>query len=200
VKRVLVAIQTLLARVRMQLRHSEMASSLRAIPAPRESAVGMGMDVTHQQAQGDQQGQNAAMLRIASKVARLGGWTLELPQRTLSWSDENCAIHEVPAGYRPTFEEGLGLYPPEHRAEVLRHVQACERDGTPYDRLGVECGLHVCGDLKPALRHVVAVPAAVEPSSFYLLHSRRRNPAFLHQSSDGGAVDFGPTGSSQTLA
>jgi PAS domain S-box-containing protein len=99
------SVQTLLARVRMLLRHRE----------------------------GGPQEQNAAMLRIACKVARLGGWTLELPQRTLSWSDENCAIHEVPAGYLPTFEEGIGLFAPEHRAEVLRRVQACERDGTPYD-------------------------------------------------------------------
>jgi PAS domain S-box-containing protein len=106
------SVQTLLARVRMQLRL---------------------MDVTHQQAQDETQSQNATMLRIASRVARLGGWTLDLPQRTLSWSDENCAIHDVPAGYRPTFQEGLGLFAPEHRAEVLRLVQACERDGTPYD-------------------------------------------------------------------
>ena len=77
--------------------------------------------------------QAAMLLRTAGRVARLGGWRLELPDRTLTWSDENCAIHDVAPGYRPTFLEGVGLFPPEYQAEVIRHVDACERDGTPYD-------------------------------------------------------------------
>ena len=81
----------------------------------------------------DHASQNAAMPRIAGKVARLGGWTIDLPDRTLTWSDENCAIHDVPAGYKPTLAEGIELFPPEYRAEVVRHVETCARDGTPYD-------------------------------------------------------------------
>jgi len=77
--------------------------------------------------------QNAAMLRIAGKVARLGGWTIELPERKLTWSDETCLIHDLPPGYQPSLEEGLSMFPPEHRAEVIRCVEACERDGTSYD-------------------------------------------------------------------
>jgi PAS domain S-box-containing protein len=71
--------------------------------------------------------------KIAGKAARLGGWTIDLPERTLTWSDENCAIHDVPPGYKPTLEEGISLFPPEHRAEVIRKVDTCARDGTPYD-------------------------------------------------------------------
>jgi two-component system cell cycle sensor histidine kinase/response regulator CckA len=81
----------------------------------------------------DRAAQDAAMLRIAGKVARLGGWTIDLPSRDLTWSDENCAIHDVPPGYKPTLEEGIGYFPAEYRADVVRHVEACARDGTPYD-------------------------------------------------------------------
>ena len=78
--------------------------------------------------------QNAELLaQIAGKAARLGGWTIQLPDRTLTWSDENCAIHDVAPGHTPTLEEGIGYYPPEHRAEVLGYVEACAQDGTPYD-------------------------------------------------------------------
>lgn len=81
-----------------------------------------------------EQAQSAAVLaQIAGKAARLGGWTIDLPERTLTWSDENCAIHEVPPGYKPTLEEGIGYFPLEYRAEVLRHVDECAREGTPYD-------------------------------------------------------------------
>ncbi len=96
--------------------------------------VGIVMDVTEQQEAREQLAQSSALLaQIAGKAARLGGWMIELPERTLTWSDENCAIHEVPPGYKPTLEEGIGYFPPEYRAEVLRHVETCAREGTPYD-------------------------------------------------------------------
>ncbi len=74
-----------------------------------------------------------SMQRIAGRVARLGGWTIELPERKLTWSDENCLIHDVAPGYQPTLEEGIGYFLPEHQAIVSRHVQACAQHGTPYD-------------------------------------------------------------------
>ena len=79
------------------------------------------------------QEQGLSMLRIAGKVARLGGWTIELPERKLTWSDENCAIHDVPPGYQPTLAEGIGYFLPEHRATVTRFVDACQQHGTPYE-------------------------------------------------------------------
>ncbi|MBA2602329.1 MAG: PAS domain S-box protein, partial [Acidobacteria bacterium] len=91
------------------------------------------MDITEQRIEREQLIENAALLRTAGRVAHLGGWTLQLPDRTLTWSDENCVIHDVPPGYKPTLEEGLGLYLPEHRADVIRHLEICEREGTPYD-------------------------------------------------------------------
>ncbi|MEO5658898.1 MAG: PAS domain S-box protein [Polaromonas sp.] len=79
------------------------------------------------------QEKNLAIVRIAGRVARLGGWTIELPERRLSWSDENCAIHDVPAGYQPTLEEGIGYFLPEHRESVMRHVNECAQHGTAYE-------------------------------------------------------------------
>lgn len=76
---------------------------------------------------------NFAMNRIAGRVARLGGWTIELPDHVLTWSDENCMIHDVAPGYRPTLEEGIGYFLPEHRAIVAGYVAACAQHGTPYD-------------------------------------------------------------------
>jgi PAS domain S-box-containing protein len=76
---------------------------------------------------------NLSMVRIAGRVARLGGWTIDLPERTLTWSDENCVIHDVLPGYTPTLEEGINYFLPEHREEVIRHVKACAEHGTPYE-------------------------------------------------------------------
>ena len=79
------------------------------------------------------QEKSLSIIRIAGKVARLGGWTIELPERTLTWSDENCAIHDVPPGYQPTLDEGIGYFLPEHRAAVIRYVEACAQHGTAYE-------------------------------------------------------------------
>jgi diguanylate cyclase (GGDEF)-like protein/PAS domain S-box-containing protein len=77
--------------------------------------------------------QNTLLAHIAGKAARLGGWTIHLPEKTLIWSDENCAIHDVPPGYKPTLEEGIGYFPPEYREQVIRYVENCAKDGTSYD-------------------------------------------------------------------
>ncbi|MEO5607137.1 MAG: PAS domain S-box protein, partial [Polaromonas sp.] len=50
-----------------------------------------------------------------------------------TWSEENCAIHDVPPGYTPTLEEGIGYFLPEYRATVRRHVEACVQHDTPYE-------------------------------------------------------------------
>ncbi|MES2625683.1 MAG: ATP-binding protein [Pseudomonadota bacterium] len=76
---------------------------------------------------------DAQLRRIAGQTARLGGWTIDLEQKKLVWSDEVCAIHDLPPGYVPTLEEGLGYFPPDVRAEVVRCIEACATNGTPYD-------------------------------------------------------------------
>lgn len=73
------------------------------------------------------------LARIAGKAARLGGWTISLPERKLTWSDENCIIHELPPGYQPTLEEGIGYFPEEYREEVAKYVDICATKGIPYD-------------------------------------------------------------------
>jgi PAS domain S-box-containing protein len=95
--------------------------------------VGIGMDITDQHLASERLAETVALLRIAGKAAHLGGWTIELPSRVLTWSDETCAIHDLPAGYQPTLEEGLGFFPPEYRADVRQQIETCARDGTGYD-------------------------------------------------------------------
>lgn len=90
-------------------------------------------DTTDQHDADERLAETVALLRIAGRVAHLGGWTIQLPSRVLTWSDETCAIHDLPAGYRPTLDEGLAYFPPEYRAEVIKYVDTCARDGTGYD-------------------------------------------------------------------
>ncbi len=77
--------------------------------------------------------ESARLLRIAGRMARLGGWSADLSNMQMVWSDVAAAIHEMPEGWSPSVEEGLGFYAPEWRARMATVFGACALDGTPYD-------------------------------------------------------------------
>jgi PAS domain S-box-containing protein len=95
--------------------------------------IGTCQDITDHAVAEDSLRASQSLLGIAGRVARLGAWQVELPSHALTWSDEVCALHDLPPGYRPTVEEGLSFFPPEHRAVITRHMQRCEQEGVPYD-------------------------------------------------------------------
>ena len=96
-------------------------------------ALGTCHDITERRGADEELRRRGDLLRIASSAARLGGWMLELPAGAFSSSDEIRAMHDLAADAVPTQEELLALYAPEQRAELRRVMDACLRDGTPYD-------------------------------------------------------------------
>jgi len=73
------------------------------------------------------------MLRIAGEMAKMGGWNVDLAENRVWWSDEVAAIHEMPAGFAPTVDEGIAFYAPKHRERIRKVFTACAQDGVPYD-------------------------------------------------------------------
>jgi signal transduction histidine kinase/CheY-like chemotaxis protein len=51
----------------------------------------------------------------------------------LTWSDQVCAIHEIPAGTAPGVKEAIAYYTPEFREIIQGNFEACARDGTSFD-------------------------------------------------------------------
>jgi hypothetical protein len=74
-----------------------------------------------------------AMLHMAAQMGRLGAWALDPASGRMTWSDEVCAIHDLPAGHAPTLGEAVGFHAPEWRVRMLHTFEACVRDGTPFD-------------------------------------------------------------------
>jgi len=77
--------------------------------------------------------EDETLLRMAGQTARLGGWTVDLPLNRIRWSDEVCAIHDMPAGYSPRMDEGLGFYLPASREVISEAFQRCAENGIPFD-------------------------------------------------------------------
>ncbi|MET0594237.1 MAG: ATP-binding protein, partial [Polyangiaceae bacterium] len=74
-----------------------------------------------------------ALLRIASRAAKLGAFSIELPDFRVTWSDEACAIYGVPPGSMPTLQEAFEFWAPEWRETVRESVANCALDATPFD-------------------------------------------------------------------
>jgi signal transduction histidine kinase/CheY-like chemotaxis protein len=90
------------------------------------------MDITEPHTAGVRAAQNAALARIAGRVARIGGWSLDLARDRVDWSDEVCAIHEMPAGTQLSLAEGLNFYPTEDRLMIAAAIAACAQNGAAF--------------------------------------------------------------------
>ncbi|MFO0735357.1 MAG: response regulator [Labilithrix sp.] len=77
--------------------------------------------------------ENIAQLRIAGMAAKVGGWSVDLASRRVLWSEQLYALHEVPLGSPPSMKDALASCAPEFQAIANKTMNACIRDGTPFD-------------------------------------------------------------------
>ena len=94
---------------------------------------GAFQDITEIKAKIQEAEQKDALLRIAGKVARIGGWMVDLESNENSWSEEMFEILEWPSRTEPSLEEALKLYPPEWQKVVEEMLESSARDGLPFD-------------------------------------------------------------------
>jgi PAS domain S-box-containing protein len=73
------------------------------------------------------------MLKMASKVAGVGGWTIENDPPKLHWTEEVHRIHGSRPGETPSFEQAIEFYPPDYREQVRDAVGRCLEEGTAFD-------------------------------------------------------------------
>lgn len=76
---------------------------------------------------------NNFLLGVAGKIAKLGGWSIDIPSHKIYWSDEVCDIHEAPRGQSPALDDGIRYYAPEYRDIISKAISDCEQSGIPFD-------------------------------------------------------------------
>ena len=79
--------------------------------------------------------QSEVLMHIAGRLARLGGWRVNLAENQVIWSEEVADIHEMPKGFSPTVEEGLNFYAPAYKKKITEVFKACAQDGVPYEEV-----------------------------------------------------------------
>ncbi len=112
---------------------------VRSLGAPRRrdnGAVvwdGLSIDETPRKRAEERLHESQALLEIAGRTARLGGWAADLASDRVTWSEEVCAIHDMPTGSAPTLDECMQFYAPAWRTRAWEAFQACAHEGLAYD-------------------------------------------------------------------
>ncbi|MCC5872734.1 MAG: PAS domain S-box protein [Gammaproteobacteria bacterium] len=109
---------------------------MQVVPVQLGSELGAAVihrDVTSEYAAESAKGRALWLFEVASKVARIGGWSLDLKHQRLEWSDQVFAIHDLPPGEPPTPEEAVAYMAPEWQELAHQRLRACIQHGEPID-------------------------------------------------------------------
>lgn len=72
------------------------------------------------------------LLENTGKMARVGGWEVNLDKRTVYWSAVTKMIHEVPPDYEPTIDEAISFFPDESGRLISNAVRNAIEKGESY--------------------------------------------------------------------
>ena len=77
--------------------------------------------------------QSEQVLQDTGRLLQVGGWGVDLPTLSMTWTREIFRIHELLDDQQPELRNALDFYPPPGRAVLEAAVDNCIRTGTPWD-------------------------------------------------------------------
>jgi PAS domain S-box-containing protein len=90
-------------------------------------------DVTESKRVAENLARTRQLLDETGRLARVGGWELDLRIDKLSWTDAVYLIHELGPEFEPTLESATRFYAPEAVPLISAAVKCAIADGTPFD-------------------------------------------------------------------
>ena len=70
------------------------------------------------------------LLRVVETYGRTGYWHIDLRSQAFRFSNDVCAAHGMPQGYRPeSLQECIGWYHPDDQARVSKIFQQAASEG-----------------------------------------------------------------------
>jgi PAS domain S-box-containing protein len=73
------------------------------------------------------------LLDETGRLARVGGWELDLKTSEIAWTDMVYEIHEIDRDFKPVLESGISFYAPESVPAISEAVRAAIEEGKPFD-------------------------------------------------------------------
>tara|TARA_R110002126_G_scaffold291780_1_gene457923 strand:- start:15843 stop:22151 length:6309 start_codon:yes stop_codon:yes gene_type:complete len=80
-----------------------------------------------------QQAKNEDLLALTGKLAKIGGWEVDLVSNAVYWTNETHLIHETdPDSFIPNLEGAINFYRKDFHELIRSSVQECIATGEPY--------------------------------------------------------------------
>lgn len=75
----------------------------------------------------------AEFLRMAGRLARLGGWRVDLATERVTWTEEAAAILDLPPTQQPAMRDVVAMFDPGSLERSQHALRECVEHGTPFD-------------------------------------------------------------------
>ncbi len=73
------------------------------------------------------------LYKETQSIAKVGGWSFDITNQSIFWTDEVFEILELPKDTVPDFEVAMGPYLPKSRQLLLEKIQDAIQNGKTYD-------------------------------------------------------------------
>ncbi|MCC5920252.1 MAG: PAS domain S-box protein [Cyclobacteriaceae bacterium] len=73
------------------------------------------------------------LLNDAQRIARIGGWEMDIDTGKTEWTDQVYQIHEVDFDYDHNKENGIKFYHPDDQKIIIEAIENTIKTGEPYD-------------------------------------------------------------------
>ncbi|GBC79582.1 Autoinducer 2 sensor kinase/phosphatase LuxQ [bacterium HR09] len=90
-------------------------------------------DLTVQLANERERTRAMELLTEVGRMARIGGWELDLEKQSLWWTEETYRIHELEPGTPVDLATGIQFYAPEWRPTIIEIARRAIEEGEPFD-------------------------------------------------------------------
>ncbi|MFZ4547296.1 MAG: PAS domain S-box protein [Bacteroidales bacterium] len=90
-------------------------------------------DITDRKKAEEAKRKSDLLLREAGRLAKLGGWEIDLATTKLSWTEETYHIHQIATDNNPSLEDGIRFYAPEAQPILNKAIDRAIKEGEPFD-------------------------------------------------------------------
>lgn len=77
--------------------------------------------------------ESKTLLETTGRVAKVGGWSIDIDSQELKWTEEVFRLHELPLDFVPTVDQGINFYHPDDRSIIAHAVQDAMENSKPFN-------------------------------------------------------------------
>lgn len=93
----------------------------------------VGLDISLRKQAEDQLRFSKTFLERAEHISGVGGWAVDLRQRTVQWTDQTCRIYGLAPGFQPAFDEHLKYFDAQSQRNLEQTAAQAIRSRQPWD-------------------------------------------------------------------